>query len=560
MRRVRVLSCRAGSRTSGSRTSGSRTAAARRAVAVAVLAAVMLVVPVTGGFTSADAVGERTGTALAQTQRADGQAEKAKKKPELKVPESFHLVPADQQKGDDWETTQGTLRVEVANLGKSDEAEATAGEIKADFSDLAGKVDIDPGGACARDSDTKFDCPYSYGYNVAPTDFTLRALKSARADGSESVRFTWTSPQGEVFKASTKVVIGRPQLGVRQLPMQKATKPGGEVEFPLVFRNMGEVTARGIVVSIGGKVEPSPAKRHRNCRYDAQGKATTCSFPDARVRPGETWTLKPAPTVRTSAPDMYERFDYSVAPLDDPDTGAGRQERKGGEPGQGSTIRLVKTSEGSGKFYTGNEEPPKTFLLAQRDTHIDYEAIAASTPDDEKTRIRVGIRNNGPGAFAISGVLDGGRAIAKVRVTLPPGIKVQHAPREVNHVGEYDQLCKRRDRIYTCSIDVPERGETDKSLEFLLYPTEKSGKVRVELPDEPLPRRDPESANDTATVTIRAASDPVPKSSPLGIILVSIAATVTLVVTRRRWVPSLRRILRLPGGTGGTPSAERSVE
>jgi hypothetical protein len=41
---------------------------------------------------------------------------------------------------------------------------------------------------------------------------------------------------------------------------------------------------------------------------------------------------------------------------------------------------------------------------------------------------------------------------------------------------------------------------------------------------------------------------------------VSIAATVTLVVTRRRWVPSLRRILRLPGGTGGTPSAERSVE
>ena len=556
MRRVRVLSCRA-----GSRTAGSRTAAARRAVAVAVLAAAMLVAPVTGGFTSADAVGERSdSTAPAQTRRADGQAEKEKKKPDLKVPESFHLVPADQQKGDDWETTQGTLRVEVANLGKSDEAEATAGEIKADFSDLAGKVDIEPGGACARDSDTKFDCPYSYGYNVAPTDFTLRALKSARADGSESVRFTWTSPQGEVLKASTRVVIGRPQLGVRQLPMQKATKPGGEVELPLVFRNMGEVTARGIVVSIGGKVEPSPAKRHRNCRYDAQGKATTCTFPDARVRPGETWTLKPAPTVRTSAPDMYERFEYSVAPLDDPDTGAGRQERKGGEPGKGSTIRLVKTSEGSGKFYTGREEPPKTFLLAQRDTHIDYEAIATPTPADEMTRLQVGIRNNGPGAFAVGGVLDGGRAIAKVRVTIPPGTEVQRAPRALNHVGEYDQLCKRHDRTYTCSIDVPERGETDKSLEFLLNPTEKSGKVRVDLPDEPLPRRDPDSANDTATVTVRAARDATPTSSPLGIILVSIAAAAALVLTRRRWVPSLRRVLRLPGGTGGTPSAERSVE
>jgi hypothetical protein len=109
--------------------------------------------------------------------------------------------------------------------------------------------------------------------------------------------------------------------------------------------------------------------------------------------------------VRTAKPDIYERFDYRVAPLNDPNGSTpGGPEPQGGEAGQGSTIRLVEASGERGRFYPGRKDRQNMFLLTQRDTHLDYEAIGASVSAEagDTTRIRVGVRNKGPGDFGIT--------------------------------------------------------------------------------------------------------------------------------------------------------------
>jgi hypothetical protein len=128
-----------------------------------------------------------------------------------------------------------------------------------------------------------------------------------------------------------------------------------------------------------------------------------------------------------------------------------------------------------------------------------------------------------------------------VKVTLPPGSTVLRAPRKVIDTEAYDELCKRHSRTYTCVIDAPRHGDTDKSLEFLLK-TSKSGKGKVELPDEPLPRRDTDSANDTATIALHAKPDR--SAIALTVVLASIATAAGLLATRHRWIVPLRRIVR----------------
>ena len=503
----------------------------------------MLAVPVTAGFAQRDAVSARPAGVPESATHAQAQGVRAEKekKPELEVPKAFYLVPADKQKGEDLREAQGHLAIGEKNLGKGDEEEQEFGKLTADIGDLSAKVRIKEGDACKLDGKSKVSCSILSGYNAAPPDFELRALKTGRIGDSGTMRYTYTSPGGQVVKASTRVVIGRPLMAVEQLPRQERTKLGDEVSFPLRFKNVGEGTADGIVVAISGKVEPSAAKRHSNCRYKAGVRVTTCSFPDARVRPGEVWTMKPAPSVRFSLPELYEKFDYKVAPIDDPDFSgtSGGPEPQGGEPGEGSAVRLVKSDKEGGRFWTGEEEPSKTFLMAQQDTHMDYEAIATSHPSakaGEAIRVRVGVRNKGPGTFGSQGVL--GNPGAVVKVTIPSRTKVIHAPREMNHVGEYDQLCTRHGRTYTCKIDAPERGDADTSLEFLLRVHE-SDKLKVELPDEPLPRRDPDPSNDTMALKLSKTKDD--PTVQLIVTFGTVAVGGVLVWTRRRWMPLLRR-------------------
>jgi hypothetical protein len=521
----------------------------------------LLVVPVTAGFTGRAALGRAALGRAALVERSDATAQTqdpaegaaAAGRPRLKVPDSYHLVPAGKQQGRDL-LAQGPLGVEVHNLSEaSKNGDDGPGRITADIDGLSGKVRFEGVDECKRAGDTRVVCPL---FDDPPRpEFDLRALKAGRVGDSGSIRYTYTSPQGQVRTASTKLVIGHVQLGATRLPMRRGVERGDKVAVPVVFKNIGEVTARGVTVTISGKVEPSPAQRHRNCRYKAQESITTCSFPRARIRPGEARALKPAPSVRSAGSDMYEVFDYRAGPMNNSGLGgtSGGPDPRGGEYGRGSSIRLVEVPGEEGRFRTGQNGGLPLKLLAQRDTHIDYEAIGAhaSAESGDTARFRVGLRNKGPGEFGIEGDTLTGTAEAKV--TIPPGTTVLRAPREeTDSDGVYRPLCKRHDRTYVCQISrAPGRGGSDTSLEFLVRIGE-SGRGRVELPDEPLPRRDPVPGNDTAAITLNSEPDYG------GTALIALAAIAAAGTLGHRYLVMWRRPARADDGPVVSPRAGTS--
>lgn len=518
MRGERIL--RSPSRTGGP--VGSRTGGPVGHVAgtVAKFVAVVLVVSVAVGGAGHDASGRREG----RTAQPVAAVEKARadEEPRLKVPENYFLEPADEPVNRREWNSYLLDRIEIEGLDRYAEHKGRYGRLTLDAGDLSGKAVFkkDKLNDCKGHGTAKLDCPVDDAEPVFGS--YLRALGSSRNGQRGTLRYTFTPEKGEPLTATTEVVVGRPVLAARQLPMRKRVKPTETVPVPLTFKNVGEVPAHGVIASV--RPGRTSGKQHRNCRYTAQ--SMTCRFPDVVVRPGETRTLRPVTQVRSPSGGMYEPVSYTVLPLERVDGG-----QEEGEPGQDSPLRVVDAPGAKGPFRATHDFGDELLMYVQRDTRADYEAVGIrlTKKSADRLRVRVRVGNKGPSTDPGPG------SLYHAKVTFPPGSTVLRPPRDEDREEDQEVCQKLSSREYSCPVS-PDTGQTE-ILDFVVSPGW-WGKTEVKIGDsERFPRRDPDPGNDTASVTTPMGPVHIALS---GVLLLAFAAA--LAVTRRRWTGPLRRL------------------
>ncbi|GAA2325057.1 hypothetical protein OKJ48_00820 [Streptomyces kunmingensis] len=322
------------------------------------------------------------------------------------------------------------------------------------------------------------------------------AAPGSKAGDRGELRMRYEAPDGHVSTATTTVVVGGPILEVRSPETVTGVRPGAETVLDLAVRNSGETTADGVALMIGGVSELTLTQRFSNCRYtgdDDAPQTAYCTFPDLRLRPGQTVVFSPGLRLRTHETldhgSLYQTaWPLDVGPYHDvlvPD---------GGTAGDGPPLRPQVRSGGSGQWSDERE----AWAEVRTDNPADYAAIGAhvrAAPGGEQ-EVRVGARADGPGDPGQGGAYN-------LVFTVPRGAEVVKEPMEELDEDVHEPTCRRRGAVYTCPLRVHEPG-TEETLPFTLKFGENAGdgSVRLTKRKDDEPPADPDTTDHTAAVTV----------------------------------------------------------
>ncbi|MGI5455674.1 hypothetical protein ACQEWB_21350 [Streptomyces sp. CA-249302] len=324
------------------------------------------------------------------------------------------------------------------------------------------------------------------------------AVKGGRIGQSGYVDLTYETKGGKKLTARTRVVVGTPVVQAFVPKAFEGVRPGGELRHPLVVRNTGDVP----VVGLGLRLQPGEgefADRSRSCRYpdpkSPLGNAVTCTFPDLRIAPGETVTLRPALRLRAPKTRMYDTVGTEVWALDTDPASDTRARR--GDPGDGPALAAVTgTAAGlpAGTFREGGGTTPVSL-----DLHADYRVTGATlhgNPDDIR-KLRLTVRNDGPGNPG---------AAAELVFEPPLGTGVVKQPTTEIDDGEYGPYCDFNGYSYTCPVRQLAPGRS-RTFEFTLRLGDPAtGRVLLQDTDQATKyhfgRHDPDNDNDEARIAV----------------------------------------------------------
>ncbi|WP_046732456.1 hypothetical protein [Streptomyces humi] len=383
-------------------------------------------------------------------------------------------------------------------------------------------------------------------FRVSPAD-------GAEAGDSAVLRYRLTSPGLPSVTASTRIVVGKPTLTVETRADRDDLTPGGRVAVSLTLRNTGDVPARGVSLFIGTRDGLRMAGKHRNCLYRGTTSAW-CRLPadDVVIPPGASYHLA-APEAFTLADDAtYPTVTFEAAGLGQ-DYVPPQETASQYESGQGSALRYVpEAGQEDGKDATAPHargESAAHLQLAVRSTS-DLVALAdtARGPVGSRADVRVGVRNDGPGALP---------AKVKVEFAVPAGTTVVSSPYDPERDEEViDQVCRAlatdgsplaeasvrqpSARRYVCTAQAGKAGATTTfpfTLRIDKEMAHRGGRVTVADGDSHHPSNDPKTANDSADVAVSVWPGPAWATPGLwataGIAL-GVFVLVAALATRRR--------------------------
>ncbi|MFD7864353.1 hypothetical protein [Streptomyces sp. NPDC059783] len=387
--------------------------------------------------------------------------------------------------------------------------------------------------------------------------FRLRAAGGAAPGDTAVLRYRVSTPGRPTLTGSTRVVVGTPELAVGARVGADAVDPGGTVSATLTVRNTGDVPARGVSFFMTAREGLEFTGRHRNCGYRG-GTSAWCRLPASEVviPPGATYRLRTPEILRADRDATYPRILFEAAALGTdyvpPPEVASRY-----EDGEGPGLRLVPddgTSDAPSEGKDGGTGGRGTAeLKVPVRNAADLAAVAGTVtgPVGSRAAVRVGVRNEGPGALP---------ATARIEFDVPPGTTVVRSPYEPERDEELiDQDCRAlapdgtpltepsarqpAARRYECRAPAGSAGATT-TFPFTLRidAAHPPGPGRVTVSDGASGRvsHDETAANDIAAVAVSVwpgpswATPALYRTAAIVLLLCAVAGAATALVRRRR--------------------------
>ncbi|MGV9253727.1 hypothetical protein [Streptomyces sp. NPDC003697] len=374
--------------------------------------------------------------------------------------------------------------------------------------------------------------------------FRLSPARGAKAGDSALLRYRVASPGRPAVTGSSRIVVGRPKLVVEAHPDRHDVDPGGTLAVSLTLRNTGDVPARGVALFMNTRDGLAPAGKHSNCRY-RDPTSTWCRLPaaDVVIPPGASYRLGAREVLRAGRDATYPTVSFQAAALGTdyvpPDVLASQYSR-----GDGAALRLVPAEDrGAG---TAGESSAELKVSVRNESDLVAVAGTARGPVGSRATVRVGVRNDGPGALP---------APVRVEFTVPSGTTVVAAPYEFERDEELiDQECRAlaadgtplaapsakqpRARRYVCTASSAAVGAT-KTFPFTLRidrdGPHHGGRVTVLDVTAGHAGHDPESANDTAQVAVAVWPGPSWATPGHYVAAAIVLAVLLLVAALVRW-------------------------
>ncbi|MGY4981753.1 hypothetical protein ACWCYL_32210 [Streptomyces sp. 900105755] len=344
--------------------------------------------------------------------------------------------------------------------------------------------------------------------------FHLSPAKGAKAGDSAVLRYRVTAPGLAPVSGHSLIVIGRPKLRVVLHRDSGPVNPGGNLAVRLTLRNVGDVPARGVALRMEAHDGITLSDRHRNCRYKGDTSAW-CRLPedDIVIPPGRSYGLDAREHLRAAKDASYPTVNFSADAIGTdyvpPDAIASTY-----RPGDGPPLRFVPASRAeAGAMGTGSDDPQVLRVTVANKSELAAVAGTVHGPLGSLATVRLGARNDGPGALT---------AAVKVVFTVPEGTTVVASPYSFERDEEViEQDCRAfaadgtplaeasarqpSARRYVCTARIDAVGAS-MTFPFTLRIDRDSaggsGRVTVSDGDPGHPSGDTEPADDTTDVVV----------------------------------------------------------
>ncbi|MFE1834958.1 hypothetical protein [Streptomyces sviceus] len=357
-------------------------------------------------------------------------------------------VPDDQ--GVIWPIHNGEYTVTV-------DASSLAGVAAVDFSRLGGWQGCSVDGLVATCSRSEIYAGQDYndlgGIRLDVTD------ESAAGDVG-TVRIT-AAGEGLAFTGHTvDVLVGGPELRMKQLAEPAGFRAGDTFQAPLGFRNQGGLGGKGVVLQISGTRGLSFPSTFGNCWYDPRdpddlrGRSTALCVFDSEFAAGATYGLSAPFPIGTAGFALYDSMSYafSAVPADQvADLLAGGDYRAGAGPELG----LVRLPDADPAGYTQYAE---TDLPTTNTFDLDLTGERLRARKGQTVSVDVGFANHGPAWLAL--LRSGGEPIS-FWVDLPPGTTVTTVP-EGCRAADWEGA----EGDYLCFVDTPILEDASRTFTF----------------------------------------------------------------------------------------------
>jgi hypothetical protein len=336
-------------------------------------------------------------------------------------------------------------------------ASSLAGVAAVDFSRLGGWQGCSVDGLVATCSDYEIYAGQDYndlgGIRLDVTD------ESAAGDFG-TIEVT-AAGEGLAFTGHTvDVLVGGPELRMRQLGEPEGFKAGDTFQAPLGFRNLGGLGGKGVVLRIYGSRGLSFPSTFGNCWYDPRdpddlrgGSTALCVF-DSEFAAETAYGLSAPFPIETAGFALYDVMSYSFSAV--PADQVGKLLAEGDyRAGTGPELGLVRLPDADPAGYTRYAEmdfPTKNTF----DLDLTGERLRARK--GETVSVDVGFANHGPAWLAI--LRSGGEPIS-FWVDLPPGTTTTTVP-EGCRAADWEGA----EGDYLCSIDTPILEDASRTFTF----------------------------------------------------------------------------------------------
>ncbi|MCG8966492.1 MULTISPECIES: hypothetical protein [Streptomyces] len=325
------------------------------------------------------------------------------------------------------------------------DARSLAGVAAVDFSGLGGWQGCAVDGLVATCNGYEIYAGQDYnrlgGIRLDVTD------ESAAGDAG-SIEIT-AQGEGLAFTGhSVDVLVGGPELRMKQLTEPADLRAGDTFQAPLGFRNVGGLGGEGVLLRISGTRGLSFPRTFGNCWYDPRdpddllGRSEALCVFDGEFAGDAAYGLNTPFPVRTADFALYDALSYSFSAV--PAAQARELLAQGDyQAGDGTALELVRVPEAEPAGYTRWAE----LDLPTRNTFdLDLTGERLRARKGSTVSVDVGFANHGPAWLAL--LRSGGEPIS-FQVDLPPGTTATTVPEDCRPTWE------GAEGDYACFVSTP---------------------------------------------------------------------------------------------------------